>query len=104
MHPGRCAQVLLGGKSIGFVGELHPQWRQAYDLAQAPVLFELELDEVLQRAVPVFQAVPKFQSVQRDIAVVVADNVTHAALMSAVWAAPTPICLTSIVRRFLKAK
>ena len=89
MHPGRCAQVLLGGKSIGFVGELHPQWRQAYDLAPAPVLFELELDEVLQRAVPVFQAVPKFQSVQRDIAVVVADNVTHAALMSAVWAAPT---------------
>ncbi|MBK7004448.1 MAG: phenylalanine--tRNA ligase subunit beta [Burkholderiales bacterium] len=89
MHPGRCAQVALGGKPIGYVGELHPQWRQAYDLAHAPVLFELELDAVLQRVVPAFKAVPKLQAVQRDIAVVVADSVTHAALMSAVWAAPT---------------
>lgn len=89
MHPGRCAQVLLNGKHIGYVGELHPQWRQGYDLPQAPMLFELELDAVLQRAVPAFKAVPKFQTVQRDIAVVVADNVTHASLMSAVWAAPT---------------
>jgi phenylalanyl-tRNA synthetase beta chain len=41
MHPGRCAAVLLDGEVIGHVGELHPKWRQAYDLPQAPVLFEL---------------------------------------------------------------
>ncbi len=28
MHPGRCARVVLNGKAIGVVGELHPQWRQ----------------------------------------------------------------------------
>ena len=89
MHPGRCAQVLLAGQAIGFVGELHPKWRQAYELTQAPVLFELELDAVLQRGVPAFKTVAKFQAVQRDIAVVVADQVSHAALMSAIWAAPT---------------
>ena len=89
MHPGRCAQVMLGGKAIGFVGELHPKWRQAYDLAQAPILFELDLDPVMQRVVPVFKPVAKFQAVQRDIAVVVADQVNHAALMTAIWAAPT---------------
>lgn len=89
MHPGRCAQVMLGGKAIGFVGELHPRWRQSFDLAQAPVLFELELDSVLLRAVPRFQAVSRFQAVQRDIAVMVGDQVTHAALVAAVWAAPT---------------
>jgi phenylalanyl-tRNA synthetase beta chain len=89
MHPGRCAQVSLDGKGIGFVGELHPQWRQQFELAQAPVLFELDLDAVLQRRVAVFKAVAKFQPVQRDIAVVVADDVTHAALMAAIWAAPT---------------
>jgi phenylalanyl-tRNA synthetase beta chain len=43
----------------------------------------------LQRAVPVFKPVAKFQSVQRDVAVVVADKVSHAALMDAIWAAPT---------------
>lgn len=89
MHPGRCAQVVLGGEVIGHVGELHPKWRQAYELATAPIVFELALDAVLARHVPVFKPVAKFQSVQRDVAVVVADNVTHAAMMAAVWAAPT---------------
>ncbi len=89
MHPGRCAQVLLDGKSIGFVGELHPQWRQQFELTQAPILFELDLAVVLQRRVSEFKPVAKLQPVQRDIAVVVADDVTHAALMAAIWAAPT---------------
>ena len=89
MHPGRCAQVVLDGKSIGFVGELHPQWRQQFELTQAPVLFELDLDAVLQRRVAEFKPVAKLQPVQRDIAIVVGDDVTHAALMAAIWAAPT---------------
>jgi phenylalanyl-tRNA synthetase beta chain len=89
MHPGRCAQVLLDERVIGHVGELHPQWRQTFDLAQAPVLFELDLDAVQQRRVAIFKPVAKLQPVQRDIAVVVADDVTHAALMAAIWAAPT---------------
>jgi phenylalanyl-tRNA synthetase beta chain len=89
MHPGRCAEVWVAGRSIGFVGELHPKWRQSYELTHAPILFELDLDAVLQRPVPAFKSVAKFQAVQRDIAVVVADQVTHAALMSAIWAAPT---------------
>jgi phenylalanyl-tRNA synthetase beta chain len=39
--------------------------------------------------VPVAQPVPKHQAVERDIAVVVAESVTHAALMQAIQAAPT---------------
>ncbi|MEG2977341.1 MAG: phenylalanine--tRNA ligase subunit beta, partial [Comamonas sp.] len=84
MHPGRCARVLLDGKEIGFVGELHPKWRQEWDLAQAPVMFELELDAVLARNVPVFKPVAKHQAVERDIAVVVKEAVTHAQVMDAV--------------------
>ncbi|WP_218240007.1 phenylalanine--tRNA ligase subunit beta [Comamonas fluminis] len=84
MHPGRCARVLLDGKAIGFVGELHPKWRQEWDLAQAPVMFELELDAVLARQVPVFKPVAKHQAVERDIAVVVKEAVTHAQVMDAV--------------------
>ncbi len=89
MHPGRCASVSVNGKAIGFVGELHPKWRQGYELAQAPLLFELELDAVLQRPVPVFEAVSKLQPVERDIAVIVAEGVTHAALMAAIGGAET---------------
>jgi phenylalanyl-tRNA synthetase beta chain len=97
MHPGRCAQVSLFGKVIGHVGELHPRWRQTWDLQQAPVLFELDLDSVLQRQVPMAQGVAKFQAVERDIAVVVAEKVTHAELMAVVHAAPTAGLLRSAV-------
>jgi phenylalanyl-tRNA synthetase beta chain len=89
MHPGRCAKVLVNGLEVGHVGELHPKWRQSYELNSAPILFELALDAVLATQVPAFQSVAKFQDVQRDIAVVVGDEVTHAALMASIWAAPT---------------
>jgi phenylalanyl-tRNA synthetase beta chain len=56
LHPGRCARVEVDGRAIGHVGELHPKWRQAYELPQAPVLFELDLDAVLDTPVPGFAA------------------------------------------------
>jgi phenylalanyl-tRNA synthetase beta chain len=89
MHPGRCAGVWLDGREIGVVGELHPRWRQGWELARAPVLFELDLDAVTARRVALFEPVPKFQPAERDIAVIVADTVTHAMLMEAVHAADT---------------
>jgi phenylalanyl-tRNA synthetase beta chain len=89
LHPGRCAAVWIDGREIGVVGELHPRWRQGWELAQAPVLFELDLDAVVARQVAVFEPVPKFQPVQRDIAVIVADTVTHDAVMEAVHSAAT---------------
>jgi phenylalanyl-tRNA synthetase beta chain len=86
LHPGRCARVEVHGKAIGHVGELHPRWRQAYELPQAPVLFELDLDAVLEAPVPVYGAVSRQQAVVRDLALVVADGVAHDALMAALAA------------------
>ncbi len=97
MHPGRCARVVLDGECIGHVGELHPQRRQSWGLPQAPVLFELELDAVLRRRVPVFAPVAKHQTVERDIAVVVAERVTHAEVMAAIEAAAPKGLLRSAV-------
>ena len=88
MHPGRCARVLLDGQAIGVVGELHPQWRQGYELPQAPLLFELELDAVLARRIPAFSTVSKFQAVQRDVAFIVAEKVGYADLVAAIETAP----------------
>jgi phenylalanyl-tRNA synthetase beta chain len=89
MHPGRCAGVWLGGRQVGVVGELHPRWRQQWEFAQAPVVFELELDAVTARRVPAFEPVPRFQPAQRDIAVIVKDSVTHDAVLAAINAAAT---------------
>ncbi len=91
MHPGRCAAVWLGDRAIGHVGELHPQWRQAYELPHAPVLFELDLDAVLERPVPVFQSVSRQQPVQRDVALVVSDQVSHDALIGTLKADPSDL-------------
>ena len=97
MHPGRCAKVMVNGQAVGHVGELHPRWRQSWDLAQAPVMFELLLDAVLQRALPQSTGVAKFPIVERDIAVIVKDSVTHRQLMAAVHAAPTQGLLRNAV-------
>ncbi len=83
-HPGRCANVLVDGVVVGVVGELHPKWRQAYDLPQAPVLFELDAQALTQRAVARFTSVPKMQSVFRDLALVVTDTTPHDAVIGAI--------------------
>ena len=90
LHPGRCASVWLGERCIGHVGELHPRWRQGHDLSAAPVLFELDLDAVLERPVPAYQPVSRHQSVERDLAIVVGEAVTHDAVMAAIHAPGNP--------------
>ncbi len=92
MHPGRCAQVILNGQAIGVIGELHPRWKQSYDLpsgSASPVMFELDLEAVMARALPAATPISKLQAVERDIAVVVNERVGHTALMQAIHAADT---------------
>jgi phenylalanyl-tRNA synthetase beta chain len=88
LHPGRCARVEIDGHAIGHVGELHPKWRLVYELPHAPVLFELDLPAVLAVPVPSFVPVPRQQAVQRDVALVVRDDVSHDALMACLRADP----------------
>jgi phenylalanyl-tRNA synthetase beta chain len=73
--------VEIEGRAIGHIGELHPQWRQAYELPMAPVVFELSLDAVRERAVPQGAPVPRHQASSRDIALVMADKISHDQLM-----------------------
>lgn len=88
MHPGRCARVRVGADLLGVVGELHPRWRQAYDLPSAPVLFELDLARLLQRPLPAFESLPRQQAASRDVALVVDDRVLHDDLMASLRSDP----------------
>lgn len=81
LHPGRAARVLLDGREIGCLGEVHPEWVQKYDLPQAPVVFELDFDAVKAAQVPVFAEVSKFPPVIRDLAVVVDQNLALQTLL-----------------------
>ena len=71
------------------MGELHPKWRQAYDLPQAPVLFELDAAVLTERVVPSFTSVPRMQSVFRDLALVVKDSTSHDTVIAAIHSAPS---------------
>lgn len=81
LHPGRSARVLLEGRPIGFLGELHPHWAQKYELGASPVVFELELAAVLSSGLPNFVEPSRFPVVVRDIALVVDRNLPVQALL-----------------------
>jgi len=75
LHPGRSADVVHDGKSIGFIGELHPRWQQKYDLPLAPVLFEVDVAALQARAIPAYAEISKFPAVSRDLALVIKQSV-----------------------------
>jgi len=81
LHPGRSARIEVDGRAVGWIGDLHPRWMQKYDLPHAPVLFEIESEALMQRALPVPSDVSKFPPVRRDIAIVVDQKVEVQALI-----------------------
>jgi phenylalanyl-tRNA synthetase beta chain len=90
LHPGRSAQVLLqtnqGRVVIGWIGELHPGLQQAYELAQAPVLFEFDLEPIRDLGLPIPEELSKFPAVQRDLALVVKQTISTQSLLDAMAA------------------
>jgi phenylalanyl-tRNA synthetase beta chain len=89
-HPGRSAQILLAGKAVGWMGELHPQWMQRYDIPQALVWFEVDLVALDQGSVPRAAEISKFPPVRRDLAVVVDEDVAVQSLLDAMQSENAP--------------
>lgn len=78
LHPGRTAEIRMGKKLLGYVGELHPLCAKAYDLKGA-VVAEIDLATILEMRTSEAKAVipPKFPSVSRDLAILVSEKVTY---------------------------
>jgi len=83
LHPGRSAQIVLDGKVIGFIGELHPHLQQKYDLPLAPIMFELDAVALQSRSLPAYKEISKFPAMVRDIALVVKQTVSMQDLIRA---------------------
>jgi len=90
LHPGRAATVLLDGRSIGWLGELHPRLVKHFDLPRAPILFELELAPLTSRPLPAARPISKLPVVRRDLAIVVDDGVAAGDLLATLEAAKPP--------------
>jgi phenylalanyl-tRNA synthetase beta chain len=94
-HPGRCARVWADGREVGVVGELHPRLQLKYELAVAPVLFEIDSDVLLAGREPRFAGVSRMPTVRRDLAVVVAESLAAGAILEAVRAS-VPGCVREV--------
>jgi phenylalanyl-tRNA synthetase beta chain len=87
-HPGRCASVRIGGREVGVVGELHPATLRVFDLDGRAVAFDLDADALLsgpgERKA---SELPRFPAVERDLAVVVPEEVPAGDLLATIQAA-----------------
>ena len=81
-HPGRCANVYAGEKLLGVFGQIHPLVAANYGMDTEVYTAELSFDAMYEKRgdIPVYQPLPKFPAVTRDIAVVCDEAVTVGAL------------------------
>ncbi|MEQ2129386.1 phenylalanine--tRNA ligase subunit beta [Caldanaerobacter subterraneus KAk] len=75
-HPGRSAKILFGEEVLGVFGEVHPDVLENYDLPVRVYAGELNLDKIIKFANvdKKYNPLPKYPAVERDIAVVVDED------------------------------
>ncbi len=81
LHPGQSAEIkTLEGQSLGWIGMLHPTLEKQLGFDGNVFLFELSQNVLLDRKVPAFNSLSKFPSVRRDLALLVAEDVSFQAI------------------------
>ena len=93
MHPGRCAEVVLAGEAIGFLGEISPQVMEAFGLEERVYVLEVDFEALLDAADSdiVFQELPRYQTVVRDMALLLDKEVPAGDVLKTIRAADVPI-------------
>lgn len=76
-HPGRCATLKVGNDIIATFGEVHPEVLTNYDINKRVYLAEINITKIVKysKSNKKYQEVPKFPAVERDIAVIVDEQV-----------------------------
>jgi len=92
LHPGRSAGVSSKGERLGVIGEVHPEVLSRYDIAEKAYLFEINFEQLLERAKEEkgFQLLPRFPAVYRDLSLVVDGTLEAGKLVEAIWAVQEP--------------
>ncbi len=77
LHPGKSANILVGNKLVGYIGELHPRVCENFDLEDKAIVFEVDIDMLsnIYDSNIKFEPLPKHPGITRDLAVVVEENV-----------------------------
>jgi len=99
LYPGECAAIYAGAEVIGFLGKLHPDVVEAFQLDDDRMyLFELFLEHLVAHSsfVRVFRSLPRFPAAHRDLAVVVPGSVQASEVEALILDAGKPL-LESVV-------
>jgi phenylalanyl-tRNA synthetase beta chain len=80
LHPGQSARLLIDGQPAGWLGRLHPRVAKALDLAEQPILFELDWAALLQAKMPVLAQLSEFPSSRRDLSLTMPSAVAAQSL------------------------
>ena len=84
LHPGRIGVIRVEERTVGHIGQLHPIFQNAFDIAQPVFLMEADQSVFTESAVPLFRNLSRFPSVQRDIAVLVDRDVEADKLLQSI--------------------
>ncbi len=86
LHKGRSADIKVGNVTIGYLGELHPDVLQAFDVSDRMYIAELNIDLLNKYADYSynFKAISNYPPIERDIAVVVDEDVAAGDLLACV--------------------
>lgn len=78
MHPGRTAELLIRNKKVGYIGEIHPDVLDNYDIPVRVYVAELDFEVLIELCSLTikYKQLPKYPAVSRDIAVVVTEEIT----------------------------
>ncbi len=85
-HPGRTAEITVGGKVIGIIGEIHPKVADNYDINAKVYTAELDIEAMFDSvgAERTYKALPKFPAVTRDLAILCDRELPVAAIKSVI--------------------
>ena len=85
-HPGKSCQLMLGQKSLGFMGEVHPEVLNNFAIDQPVYLFELDVDTIIASAGDhaQFKALSRFPDVKRDSALLLDESISADQVMDIV--------------------
>ena len=77
LHPGRQANIIYQGKVIGYMGEVHPEVCENYDLKTRAYIAVLDMPVITEMATfdRHFKGIAKHPAVNRDISMVVKKDI-----------------------------
>ncbi len=86
LHPTRGAELIIDGENFGYLGELHPEIAEKLGIDKRVYVAEIKYEDLKDRLTRkiYFKSVPKYPSVERDLALVMDDAVTNAEVVNCI--------------------